>query len=98
MPGLLETAATAYGMGAAASALIQARSLVARRSSCDLSLRFFAIYVGGYAVWLAYGISIGSVPLIVVDTVGLATGSVTLGIALTLRGSIVRPGSWASCG
>ena len=98
MPGILETAATAYGMGAAASALIQARSLLERRTSCDLSLRFFAIYVGGYAVWLAYGISIESIPLIVVDTLGLITGSVTLGIALTLRGSLVRPGTWATCG
>ena len=32
------------------------------------------MYAGGYAVWLAYGFSIGSLPLIVVDAIGLVCG------------------------
>jgi uncharacterized protein with PQ loop repeat len=93
----LGTAAAAYGVVAALAALLQARQLVARGSSCDVSARFFGAYVGGYAIWLAYGISVGSVPLIVVDLVGLLCGGVTLVVALRLRGSLLRPGTWRSC-
>ncbi len=68
-----------------------------RRRSCDVSARFFAAYVGGYGIWLLYGITIRSAPLIVVDVVGLLCGGLTLAVALSLRGSLLHPASWASC-
>ena len=71
--------------------------MLRRRRSCDVSARFFGIYAGGYAIWLVYGLSIASMPLIVVDLVGLLCGVATLAIALRLRGSLVRPSTWASC-
>ena len=71
--------------------------MLSRRASCDVSARFFAAYVGGYALWLLYGLSIGSVPLILVDAVGLLCGGGTLAVALSLRGSLVRPTTWTSC-
>jgi len=37
-----------------------------------------ASYAGGYAIWLAYGLSTGGIPLIVVDTVGLLCGGLML--------------------
>jgi hypothetical protein len=49
-------------------------------------VRFFAVYVGGFAVWLLYGLGIGDVPVIVVHAVGLLCGTVTLAVALRLRG------------
>ena len=94
---VLSFVATLYGVGAAAAVLLQARELLARRASCEVSALFFAIYAGGYAVWLVYGLSIGSMPLIVVDAVGLACAVLTLGVALSLRGSVLRPRSWSSC-
>ena len=48
-------------------------------------MRFLATYVDEYAIWLLYGISIGSVPIIVVDAAGLCCGAVTLVVALRLR-------------
>jgi hypothetical protein len=57
-----------------------------RDTSGDVSVRFFAVYVGGFAVWLLYGIGIGDVPVIVVHAVGLVCGTVTLAVALRLRG------------
>ena len=96
-PEILGTAAMVYGIGAAGAALLQARQIVRRGTSCEVSARFFASYAGGYAIWLLYGLSIGSVPLIVVDAVGLACGAVTLGVALAYRGSLVRPTTWNSC-
>ena len=94
---MLGAIATLYGVGAAGAALLQARQMVRRRSSCEVSARFFATYSGGYAVWLLYGLSIESVPLILVDAAGLACGLVTLAITLRMRGSLLRPSTWAAC-
>jgi uncharacterized protein with PQ loop repeat len=94
---MLALLATAYGVGAAGAALLQARQLLATRRSCDVSARFFAVYAGGYAIWLAYGVSIASLPLIVVDAIGLLCGSATLAVALALRGSLLHPSTWNSC-
>jgi len=95
---LLSFVATAYGVLAALAALLQMRQMLRRRTSCDVSARFFATYTGGYAIWLLYGLSAGDVPLIVVDTAGLLSGCVTLAVALSLRGSLLRPATWTACG
>ena len=91
------TLATLYGVGAAGTALLQARQILRRGSSCDVSARFFANHAGGYAVWLLYGLSISSLPLILVDEAGLLCGLVTVAITLSLRGSLLRPSSWGAC-
>ncbi|MDQ4072541.1 MAG: hypothetical protein M3088_06685 [Actinomycetota bacterium] len=77
--------------------LLQVRQLRERGTSCDVSAAFLAAYVGGYAIWLLYGVSIGSVPIILVHAVGLGTGALTLAVALALRGSLLRPETWSSC-
>ena len=82
---LLGAAATIYGLGGALSVLLQARRMHLRGTSGDVSVRFFAVYVGGFAVWLLYGLAIGDVPVIVVHAVGLVCGSITLTVALGLR-------------
>ena len=82
----LGTAATVYGVLAALKTLLQTRQMLAHRTSREVSARFFASYTGGYAIWLTYGLSTGSLPLIVVDTVGLLCGGLTLAVALSLRG------------
>src|SRR6266568_965779 len=93
---LLGTAATVYGVLGALKTLLQTRQLLARRSSRDVSAGFLASYTGGYAIWLAYGLSTGSLPLIVVDTVGLLCAGLTIAVALSLRGSLIRPATWNS--
>ena len=92
----LGTVATVYGVLGALKTMLQARQMLARRSSRDVSALFLASYAGGYAIWLAYGLSTGSLPLIVVDTVGLLCAGLTLAIALSLRGSLFRPATWNS--
>jgi uncharacterized protein with PQ loop repeat len=92
----LGTAATAYGVLGALKTLLQTRQMLARRSSRDVSAGFLASYTGGYAIWLAYGLSIGSIPLIVVDAAGLLCGVLTLAVALFLRGSLTRAATWNS--
>jgi len=96
-PDLLGTVATFYSVGAATSALLQARQIPRQKNSCGVSARFFATCAGGSPIWLLYGMSISSVPLILVDLVGLVCGGFTLAITLALRGSPVRPTSWNMC-
>ena len=96
-PDVMGTLATLYGFGAACTALLQARQVVRRRSSCEVSARFFATYAGGYAVWLLYGLSIGSLPLVLVDAAGLLCGLVTLTVTPSMRGSLLRPATWGRC-
>ena len=86
----LATVATVYGVLAALKTLLHTRQMPARRSSGDVSAGFLASYAGGYAIWLAYGLSTGSLPLIVVDAVGLLCAGLTLAVALFLRGSPIR--------
>ena len=88
---------TAYGVGSAGAALFQTRQLLQSRLSCEVSARFFAVYAGGYALWLVYGLSIGSAPLIIVDAIGVICATATLAIVLSLRGSLLHPSTWNSC-
>jgi uncharacterized protein with PQ loop repeat len=91
---LLGTAATVYGVLAALKTLLQTRQMLTRRASREVSARFLASYTGGYAIWLAYGLSTGSLPLVVVDAIGLLCGGLTLAVALSLRGSLISPATW----
>jgi uncharacterized protein with PQ loop repeat len=93
----LGTAATVYGVLGALKSLLQAQQMLARRTSGDVSARFLASYAGGYAIWLAYGVSTGSLPLIVVDAVGLLCAGLTLAVALSLRGSSMPPQKVRRC-
>src|SRR5215467_5281919 len=92
----LGTAATVYGVLGALKTLLQTRQMLARRTSRGVSAGFLASYAGGYAIWLAYGVSTGSLPLIVVDTVGLLCAGLTLAVALSLRGAVIRSAAWTS--
>lgn len=83
---LLGTAATLYGLGGSLSVLLQARQMHARGSSEDVSARFLGVYVGGFAIWLLYGLSTGDVPIVLVHAVGLLCGAITLTVTLRLRG------------
>jgi uncharacterized protein with PQ loop repeat len=92
---LFGTVATVYGVLGALKTLLQTQQMLARRTSRDVSARFLASYTGGYAIWLTYGLSTGSLPLIVVDTIGLLCGGLTLAVALSLRGSLIRSATWS---
>jgi len=87
----LGTAATVYGVLAALKTLLQTRQMLTRRTSRAVSARFLASYTGGYAVWLTYGLNTGSLPLIVVDSIGLLCGGLTLAVALSHTHAAIHP-------
>jgi uncharacterized protein with PQ loop repeat len=81
----LAAAATALGLAGALALLLQSRTLYRVGTACEVSLQFFAISATAYAVWLAYGVALGDIPLIVVDFVGLTGASTALAVAVRLR-------------
>jgi hypothetical protein len=54
-------------------------------TACEISIPLRVLSLTGYVVWLAYGVVIGDVPMIVVDLAGLAGAALVLHITLTLR-------------
>ena len=82
---LLGTAGTLIGLVAAMSLLLQARRLARIGSACEVSIPVRLLALAGYAIWLAYGVAIGDVPLIVVDLAGVAGAALVLRVTLSLR-------------
>jgi uncharacterized protein with PQ loop repeat len=81
----LATTGTAFGLVGATSLLLQARRLRRLGTACEISIPIRLVSLTGYAVWLAYGIVIRDLPLIVVDLAGLAGAGIVLHITLVLR-------------
>jgi uncharacterized protein with PQ loop repeat len=81
----LAVIAAAWGVLMAASPLLQIRRMLERRSSADLSLAYLAVLMIGFTLWIAYGIAIANLALIVPNSVALIVGLVTILIALRYR-------------
>jgi MtN3 and saliva related transmembrane protein len=81
----LGTAGTAIGLVMALSLLVQARRLSRLGSACEVSIPVRVLALAGYAVWLAYGIAIGDIPLILVDLAGVAGAALVLRVTVSLR-------------
>jgi MtN3 and saliva related transmembrane protein len=82
---LLATMGTAVGLMGAASLLLQARRLKRLGTACETSIPVRLLSLAGYAVWLAYGIVIGDLPLILVDLAGLAGAGLVFHLTVVLR-------------
>ena len=81
----LGTAGTLIGLIAAMSLLLQARRLARIGSACEVSIPVRMLALAGYSIWLAYGVAIGDVPLILVDLAGVAGAALVLRVTLSLR-------------
>jgi uncharacterized protein with PQ loop repeat len=81
----LGMAGTLIGLIAAMSLLLQARRLTLLGSACEVSIPVRVLALAGYTVWLAYGVAIGDVPLILVDLAGVAGAALVLRVSLVLR-------------
>lgn len=55
------------------------------RDLSGISLPMYALFTLGVACWLAYGISIGSIPVIAANSVTLILASVVLWLKITER-------------
>ncbi len=82
---LLASIGTGFGLAGAVSLLLQARTLLRLGTACEISVPLRLVSAIGYAVWLAYGIAIRDLPLILVDAAGLAAAIFVLRITMRLR-------------
>jgi uncharacterized protein with PQ loop repeat len=85
MSDVLPVLAASWGVLMAVSPALQIRRMVQRHSSADLSLSYLAVLLVGFTLWVAYGISIGNLALIVPNAVAFAVGIATVFVALRYR-------------
>lgn len=81
----LAVLAGGFGVGMGASPLLQAVRSHRRRSSGDVSFSFLVVLFCGGSAWLAYGIALGNVALIVGNTVGVTSSAAAMLVTLKWR-------------
>lgn len=77
--------ATGWGVVMALSPVMQIRRMVNLRSSRDVSIGYLTIIVIGFSIWIAYGIALRNLALIVSNGVALVVGTTTIVVALHFR-------------
>jgi uncharacterized protein with PQ loop repeat len=93
--GLLTIAVSVFSLSAMGTLLLQARRIVVRRSSADVSITYFAFLVGNMGTWVAYGWFKPDLALFLLNLVGLLCAIAVLGAAVRYRnpapGGLGRP-------
>ena len=87
---ILAVCATIAGVLMALSPYLQIRRMRRTRSSNDVSLLYMSMLGGGFVVWLAYGLSISNLAMIISNTASLVFMSITIVVALSYRRSGAR--------
>ena len=78
------TAAT-WAMFMALAPLLQVREIRRRRSSDGVSIAYFCVLLVGFALWVAYGLARGDLPLVVPNTLALLIAALTITVAARHR-------------
>jgi len=97
---MLAVAAATWGLVMALAPLLQIRRMTRQRSSRDVSIGYWSVLLGGFALWVAYGVAVANLALIVPNAVALCVGCLTIGVALRCRrpphactGPTTKPGT-----
>lgn len=69
----------------ALSPLLQVREIRRRRSSDGVSIAYFCVLLVGFALWVAYGVARGDLPLVVPNTLALLIAALTITVAARHR-------------
>lgn len=85
MSDALAVVAASWGVMMALSPVLQLRRILERRSSADISIAYLAVLQVGFTLWMAYGVSIGNVAIVVPNTVAFVVGAATIAITLRFR-------------
>ena len=84
---VLGVAAAFWGIMMAISPGLQIRKMLQHRSSREVSVAYFWVLLVGFALWIAYGISIENWYLIVPNAVAFTVCATTIAVALRYRPS-----------
>jgi uncharacterized protein with PQ loop repeat len=82
---VLGFAAAFWGILMAISPALQIRKMFQHRSSREVSVAYFLVLLVGFALWIAYGISIENWYLIVPNAVAFTVCTTTIVVALRYR-------------
>ena len=82
---MLGFAAAFWGILMAISPALQIRKMLQHRSSREVSVAYFLVLLVGFALWIAYGISIDNWYLIVPNAVAFTVCTTTIAVALRYR-------------
>ena len=91
MSDTLALAAAGWGVLMAISPILQVRRMLATRSSADFSIAYLTVLLVGFGLWLAYGLSLRNLALIIPNAVALLTGIATLAVAVRFRRGDLAP-------
>ena len=81
----LAIAAASWGVLMALSPILQIRRMVANRSSVDVSIGYFCVLIVGFVLWVAYGVSIRNLALIIPNAVSLVVAVTAVAVARHYR-------------
>jgi len=85
MTDTLGIIAASWGVLMAISPILQIRRILERRSSADLSIGYLSVLQVGFLLWIAYGVSLPNVAIVVPNSVAFTVGVVTILLALRFR-------------
>ena len=77
--------AASYGVLMAVSPALQIRRMLERRSSADVSLSYLLVLEVGFLLWIAYGVALPNVAIIVPNAVAVSVGLATILVARHYR-------------
>ena len=81
----LGTAALVAGLLMAVSPVLQVRRMLETRSSRDYSIGYPTLLSLGFVLWMAYGVALGNLPMMVSNIASLTFMLATISVALYLR-------------
>ena len=85
MTDALALGAAVWGVLMAVAPLLQIRRMAQTSSSSDISLGYLTVLQIGFVLWVAYGIAIANMALIIPNTVALFVGLATIVVAIRFR-------------
>lgn len=85
MTTFLAAAAASWGVAMALAPLLQIRAMRAHRSSKAVSVGYLRVLLVGFVLWLAYGIALGNVAIVVPNIVAAVVCVATIVVALRYR-------------
>ena len=85
MSTYLAVAAATWGVAMSFAPLLQIRAVRAHGTSQAVSVGYQQILLVGFVLWLAYGIAIRNVPLMITNTVSVAVCAATILVVLRFR-------------
>ena len=85
MTDALAALAASWGVLMALSPILQVRRMLERRSSADMSIGYLGVLEIGFSLWIAYGIALRNLAIIVPNSVAFLVGAATILIAYRYR-------------